>query len=146
MNLPTHSKLTDRHEKHIFPLGTDQTQKIELLQVADVHKLGGVIRDSSFGVQGLDHISTCPKVFLGANGPTNGTSSVSLPDPTKVVTYLYIAAILAGLAVLLTAVKIFFPRILGPLLKYTNYIIAAYVVIAVILFGMASKDFMQMSQ
>lgn len=146
MNLPTHSKLTDRHEKHVFPLGTDQTQKTELYQVSDVHAQGGVVRDQSFGIQGLNNVSTCPKVYLGENGPTNGTSNVSLPDPTKVVTYLYIAAILAGLAVLLTVVKIFFPRILGPLLKYTNYIIAAYVVIAVILFGMASKDFMQMSQ
>jgi hypothetical protein len=133
MNLPTHSKLTDRHEKHIFPLGTNQTQKIELLQVADVHKLGGVVRDSSFGVQGLDHIFTCPKVFLGANGPTNGTSSVSLPDPIQAKTYLYVAAVFAALAVLLTAVNYFFPRALGPVSKYSNLISIVYLVIAVVL-------------
>jgi len=148
MNSPIHSKKTDRHEAHVFPLGTEQTQKIELLQLDDVHEQGGVIRDLSFGVQGISHTVGCAPVFLSHKGVTDGTNTVATPADVGLLMRsgltgrnLFIAgAVLAGLALLLAVVTYFMPRLLGGLAKYSGYASVALLLVAVVLVALDRKD------
>lgn len=147
MNSPIHSKKTDRHEAHVFPLGTEQTQKVELYQVDDVHRQGGVIRDLSFGVQGIPHTVGCAPVFLNHKGVTDGTTTVSTPADAGLLSFgmrgrnLFIAGVvLAGLSLLLAVVNYFMPKLLGGLSRYAGYASVVLLLVAVVLVALDRQD------
>lgn len=144
MNFPVQSKTTDRHEKHVFPLGSQSIQKHSSYDVADVHNQDGVVRDPSFGVQGLDHVSQCPRVFLNHNGISNGTTTVSTFQEVTAVMEgrnMFIAGVvLIGLAILTAVVFYFFPRVFGTLAKFVVSFYVTLFLIGLVLMFLDRKD------
>lgn len=134
MNTPVMSRVTDKHEKNVFPQGTEQTQKMMNLDVANIHSQGGVIRNAGFHLPGYNYTASCPRVYLTDKGVSNGSgttfATIQQANAATVASMpiarilFIIGCVLVGLALLVGAVNYFRPMTFQP---YSNRVPIVFV-------------------
>lgn len=145
MNTPIMSKITDKPEKHVFPLGTYQGQKMMSYDVPNIHQTYPVYRDSGMHIEGYDYLSGCAKNYLTPLGVSNGTNTFANFQMANMVTdamrpMFITGCVLAGLALILAAVYYVRPAVFGTMAKYVVYVVLAMFVAGLILVVLDRDD------